>query len=159
MRLNLHTQHSNLSILKFHLVMLRIYLHGIEITGDRMSCAGCLQLDLDNVKGIITDDLRRVHSVCGAPLHLTRFPVEDFRLSPVLILEALPARLQVNEHSVLRVLVEFSLYMWLFEGANHLYLVILKEGGRRLHRDRHERRATNQQSGVYFDFHTCLPKL
>jgi hypothetical protein len=62
--------------------------------------------------------------------------MEHFRLPPVLILETLPPRLQINQHAVLRVRMEFSLHVGLFKGANHLNLIILKEGGRGLDRDR-----------------------
>src|SRR3569833_468778 len=89
MRFNLHTQYANLRIFELQLVMLGIYLHRIEVSGDRRSCTRSLHIDLDNVEGIITDDLRRVHAVRGAPLHLTRLPMEHVRRPAVLILETL----------------------------------------------------------------------
>src|SRR4051794_13628248 len=106
-RFDLHAEHANLSIFEFQLVMLRICHDWIEAAGDRLSGAGFLQFDLHDVESIITDDLRRVHPVRRTPLHLTRLPIEQLRWSPVLILETLPPRLQVNHHPVSLVFMEF----------------------------------------------------
>ncbi len=47
MRFNLQTQNANLRIFELQLVMLGVNLYRAEITGDRLSSAGCLQFDLD----------------------------------------------------------------------------------------------------------------
>src|SRR4051794_36581448 len=111
MRLNPHSEHANLSIFELYSVMLRIQLDRIETARDRLSSAGFLQFDLHDVETIITDDLRRVHPVRRTPLHLTRPPIEHLRLSPVLILETLPPRPQVNHDPVHLVLMELSFHV------------------------------------------------
>src|SRR5450631_2935369 len=89
-RFNLHAEHENLAIFEFQMVMLRIYLDRVETAAYRLSRTGLFQFDLNDVKRVIADDLRRVHPVRRTPPHLTSLPLEDFRRSAVLVLEPLP---------------------------------------------------------------------
>src|SRR6185437_6817732 len=100
MRFNVHSQNANLRIFELHLVMFSIDLDRVATAGDCPSCTGFLQFDLDDVESIPTNDLRRVRPVRLTPLHLTRLPIEYFRLPPILIVETLPSRLQVNHAPV-----------------------------------------------------------
>ena len=134
-RLDPDPQNAHLGVLKFQLVVAGIYFEWIEIAADRLVCPWCLQFDLDDIE-IMIEDLWSVHPTWWAPHHLTRLPIEHRWLPPVLILESLPSRLEVDHHPVHFVLVELARHVNSLQGAGNLYLIVLEQHRRRSRWDR-----------------------
>jgi hypothetical protein len=120
---------ADLVVFEFDLIVFGIDLDGVERGGDFLAGSGLLQLDLDDVEGVVGHDFRGVHALGRAPFDFAGLVLELRGFAAVLKFEALAAGLQVDHHAVGFVIVKFAFHVGLFKGHDRVDLIVVNEGG------------------------------